>query len=378
MATKRDYYEILGASRNANQEELKKAYRKLALQHHPDRNPGNKSAEEKFKEATEAYEVLSDPEKRKVYDQFGHAGVGAGFGADGGAGGFSADSGNFSDVFSDIFSDFFGGGARTTQGRTRGIKGADLEIRLDLSFEEAVFGTEKMVDVHRPEACGECQGEGAKPGTSRQVCSTCRGTGQVRVSQGFFSIATTCHRCHGEGETISTPCPKCRGEGRARVHRRISIKIPAGIEDGSRLRVRGEGEGGLRGGGRGDLYVGVRVRPHEIFQRQGNDIVCEVPISFAQAAIGAEIEVPSLEGKVSMKIPSGTQSGSLFRLKGKGIASVDGYGRGDQLVKIKVEVPTRLTSEQRQLLKRFEELSEGGSYPVMSEFLEKVKRLFKR
>ncbi len=374
--TKKDYYELLGVSRSASADELKKAYRKLALQYHPDRNPGNKEAEEKFKELSESYAVLSDPEKRKAYDQFGHAGVGAGAGP-GGFGGFSADFGNFSDIFSDVFADFFGT-ERSGQG-SGGMRGSDLQMGLELSFEEAIFGTEKSVDLQRAELCGECHGGGAKPGTKRQTCSTCHGSGQVRMSQGFFSIATTCHRCHGQGEMITTPCSRCHGEGRIRAYRKITLKVPAGVEDNTRLRVRGEGEAGTRGGGRGDLYVILSVHPHEIFQRQGDHLYCEVPISFVHASLGAEIEIPTLaEGKATMKIPAGTQGGTLFRLRGKGVVGSGGYGRGDQMVRVIVEIPKNLSNEQKQLLKQFEQMNGKGSYPLMSEFIEKAKRLFKR
>lgn len=372
--TKRDYYELLGVSRGASADELKKAYRKLALQYHPDRNPGNKEAEEKFKELSEAYAILSDSEKRKVYDQFGHAGVGAGAGGFGGGfsgGGFR----DFSDIFSDIFSDFFGGGSSRT---SRGVRGSDLQMEVDLSFEESVFGTEKTVQIHRAETCGECHGEGAKPGTGKQTCSTCQGTGQTRISQGFFSIAATCQRCRGQGEVITSPCKRCHGEGRVRDQRKITVTIPAGIEDGSRLRVRGEGEAGLRGGGRGDLYVAVNVRSHEIFQRQGENLYCEIPINFVQAALGTEVEIPTLEGRVSMKVPAGTQSGTTFRLKGKGVVQPGGSYRGDQMVKVIVEIPKNLSSEQKQILRKFEELNGRGSYPLMNEFIEKAKRLFKK
>ncbi len=371
--TKKDYYELLGVSRSASADDLKKAYRKLALAYHPDRNPGNKGAEEKFKELSEAYAVLSDTEKRKAYDQFGHAGVGAGAGGFG-AGGFSGF--DFSEVFGDIFADFFG--TERSERGSRGTRGSDLQMGLGISFEEAIFGTEKSVDVPRAELCGECHGEGVKPGTKRQTCGTCQGSGQVRMSQGFFSIATTCHRCHGQGEVITTPCARCHGEGRVRAHRKISIKVPAGVEDNTRLRLRGEGEAGTRGGGRGDLYVVLSVRSHEIFQREGDHLYCEVPISFVQAALGAEIEVPTLaEGKATMKVPAGTQSGTLFRLKGKGVVGSGGYGRGDQMVRVIVEIPKNLSNEQRQLLKQFEQMNGKGSYPLMSEFIEKAKKMFK-
>ena len=380
MSTKRDYYEVLGVSRNASQEELKRAYRKRALQYHPDRNPGNKAAEEKFKELSEAYEVLSDSQKKAAYDQFGHAGVGAGTGAGGGTGGFggfSADFGGFNNIFNDVFSEFFGGGEGTAQAK-RGARGSDLQMEVEISFEEAVFGAEKGVELQRAEACGECRGEGTKPGTTKQTCPTCHGTGQVRVSQGFLSIATTCQRCRGEGEWVSAPCTKCRGEGRVRANRRISVKIPAGIEDGARLRIRGEGEAGIGGGGRGDLYVVIHVRPHEIFERQGSDLFCEVPISFVQAILGTEIEIPVLDGKVSMKIPPGTQGGTVFRLRGKGVVQAGGNYRGDQMVKVIVEIPKNLLSEQKQLLNQFEELGGRDTYPLRSGFIEKAKRFFKR
>ncbi len=379
MSTKRNYYEVLGVSRSADQETLKKVYRKLALQYHPDRNPGNKQAEEKFKEISEAYAILSDTQKRSAYDQFGHAGVGMGAGTQGegfgGFEGFTRDFGGFSDIFNDIFSDFFGG---TTTQKRRSSRGQDLVTEVVLNFEESIFGVQKEVQVYRLETCGECRGDGSRSGASRQTCSLCNGAGQVRVVQGFFSIATTCERCHGQGSIITNPCVKCRGEGRVRAERRITVHVPPGIEDGTKLRLTGEGEAGGHGGGRGDLYVGVRVRPHEIFKRVENDVTCEVPISFVQAALGAEVQVPTLNGEVTLRIPAGTQAGQIFRLRGKGVLDLRGRNPGDQLITVMIEIPKNLTSEQKQLLKQFETFIERGSYPLMSEFIEKVKRAFKR
>lgn len=367
MNGKRDYYELLGLNRSASEEQIKKAYRKLALKYHPDQNPGDKQAEETFKEVSEAYQVLTDPEKRVQYDQFGHAAFGNG-GL--GKGGFDFTSG-FEDVFGDIFGEFFG--SSTTRGRSR-ARGEDLRYNLNISFEEAVFGTEKKIKIPRQGPCDSCHGSGSKPGSSPRTCPTCRGKGQVSFQQGFFVVSRTCNQCRGQGTIISNPCSSCKGAGRVRKFQTLSVRIPAGVETGSRLKLRGEGESGVSGGPSGDLYVVIQVKPHPLFIRDGLEIICEVPISFAQAALGAEIDVPTLEGKVKMKIPPGTQSGKIFRLKGKGVKDVQGYHHGDQHVRVVLETPTHLTSRQKELLKEFATL--GGENPLAEGFLDKVKQIF--
>lgn len=366
---KRDYYEVLGVHRNASDNEIKKAFRKLAIQFHPDKNPGNQEAEEKFKEATEAYEVLSDAQKRAQYDQFGHAGVsGAGGFSSGGFGGFGAGT-PFGDIFSDIFGDIFGGGGgRRTQGR----RGDDLLYNLEITFEEAAFGCEKKIDVPYAKRCSGCNGSGARPGTEPKICPACRGAGQVRYQQGFFSVSKTCGQCNGEGKVVDDPCPDCRGKGATKDFKTLSVKVPGGVETGSRLKLSGEGGQGAKGGPNGDLYVAISVKEHAIFQREDDNVVCEIPISFAQAALGCEIEVPTLDGKVSMKIPEGTQSGKIYRLRGKGIPSLQGYGRGDQLVVVKVETPTNLTGKQKELLEEFARISGEEAHPMKKGFLDKV------
>jgi len=370
---KRDYYEVLGVPRGAGEDELKKAYRRLAIQFHPDRNPGNKQAEERFKELNEAYQVLSDPERRAQYDRYGHAAFQGPQG--GGFGGFDFTQG-FEEVFSDIFGDFFGTGRGRSRSRTR--RGDDLRYDLEIEFEEAARGAEKIVKFQRLANCDACDGSRARGGAGGvHTCPNCRGTGQVRTQQGFFSISTTCGQCRGEGSIIADPCPKCQGQGRIRKPQSISVKVPAGVDNGSRLKLRGEGEAGFAGGPQGDLYVIIHVREHPMFARQDNDVVIEVPVSFPQAALGAEIEVPTLEGKVKLKIPSATQSGKVFRLKGKGIVDLHGYGRGDQLVKILIETPRRLSARQRELLEEFAKLSgEDVSHPMAKGFVDKLKEMF--
>ncbi len=369
MATKADYYELLGVSRNASAEELKKAYRQAALRYHPDRNPGDKAAEEKFKELSEAYQVLSDQEKRAQYDRYGHAAF------EQGGGGFSGgfDFTNFEDIFSDIFGDFFGGGRGS---RHPGQRGEDLSYNLELSFEEAAFGTEKTISVPRTTRCETCSGKGTKPGTSAKTCLACRGSGQVRFQQGFFTIARTCNQCGGQGTVITDPCTFCRGAGMVRTTASVKVKIPAGVDSGARLKLRGEGDIGLGGGQAGSLYIMIQVREHPLFTRQGAEVVCEIPIRFPQAALGTEIEVPTLEGKIKMKIPPGTQSGKVFRLRGKGIVSLRGNGRGDQLVRVVVETPRQLSSKQRALLEEFARLDGADVHPMSKGFFEKVKELF--
>jgi len=369
LATKRDYYEILEVHRNASETEIKKAYRRLALKYHPDKNPGDKAAEEQFKELTEAYAVLSDAQKRAAFDQYGHAGVeGAGGFSSGGFGGSP-----FEEVFGDIFGDIFGGGGR---GRSRGRRGDDLRYNLTISFEEAAFGYESKIEIPRHQPCEPCGGSGAKKGTSARTCSTCRGTGQVRFQQGFFALTRPCSDCGGAGRIIEHPCPECRGSGRIRGKRSLSLRIPAGVETGSRLKLSGEGESGPQGGAPGDLYVVIEVRPHPIFQREGQEVICEVPISFSQAALGCELEVPTLDGKVKLKVPTGTQSGKVLKLTGKGIPVLQGYGRGDQLVVLRVETPTQLTARQKELLEEFARAGGEEFNPLGKSFFDKVKELF--
>jgi molecular chaperone DnaJ len=370
LASKKDYYELLGVGRNANEEEIKKAYRKLALQYHPDRNPGDKQAEEKFKEVSEAYSVLSDAQKRAQYDQFGHAAFGEGGPF---AGGFDFSASGFEDIFGDIFGEFFGSGQSRRRGRGRG---EDLRYNMTLKFEEAVAGVEKKIKIPRHGPCETCRGTGAKAGTAPQTCPTCRGRGQVSFQQGFFSVSRTCSPCQGQGTIIKDPCETCRGAGRVRTMHTLSVKIPAGVDNGSRLKLRSEGETGPAGGSPGDLYVVIQVEPHPIFVRDQLDIICDVPVSFVQAALGAEIDVPTLDGKVKMKIPSGTQSGKVFRMKGKGVKDIQGYQQGDQHVRVTVETPTHLTSKQKELLKEFAALGSEDVNPLAKGFFDKMKELF--
>jgi molecular chaperone DnaJ len=363
----RDYYEVLEIHRNASETEIKKAFRKLAIQHHPDKNPEDKSAEERFKEVTEAYEVLSDPQKRAQYDQFGHAGLGGGGFS---SGGFGAGS-PFGDIFSDIFGDIFGGGRQ----RGRGRRGDDLQYNMEITFEEAAFGVENKIEIPYSKRCEGCGGSGAKPGTEPKTCPTCRGAGQVRFQQGLFSMSRTCSHCNGEGRVVDNPCPACRGAGSVRDRKTLSVKVPPGVETGNRLKLVGEGGQGTKGGPNGDLYVLLSVRDHPIFARDGNDVVCEIPVSFTQAALGCEIEVPSLDGKLSLKIPEGTQSAKTFRMRGKGIPSLQGYGRGDQLVVIRVETPVNLTKKQKELLEEFARIGGEASQPMRKKFFDKVKEI---
>ena len=368
-AAKRDPYEVLGVGREASQEEIKKAYRKLALKYHPDRNPGDKSAEERFKDASAAYQIVGDPERRAQFDRFGHAA----FDQQSGFGGFDFSAG-FEDLFSDIFGDFFGAGRGRSRGRSR--RGEDLRYDLEVQFEEAAFGCEKKVSVPRWKACEECAGRGAKSGTTPRTCPSCRGSGQMRFQQGFFSIAKTCTQCGGEGSIIADPCETCGGRGRVRVTQHLNLKIPPGVDDGSRLKLRGEGEAGLAGGPSGDLYVVVSVAEHPLFTRQGKDIVCELPVSFTQLALGAELEVPTLEDKAKLKIPGGTQTGAVFRLKGKGIPDLQGYGRGDELVRVHVDVPRKLSTRQRELLEEYARNGGEEVSPVNKGFLDRVREMF--
>jgi len=346
----KDYYNILGVSREASEEEIKKSYRKIAMQYHPDRNPGNKEAEEKFKIASEAYEVLRDPEKREIYDHYGVEGLrGTGFT------GFRG----FEDIFStfgDIFEDFFGFGT-TYKRRTKARPGADLRYDLKISFYDAAFGKETEIEIPKNVLCDICNGTGAKPGTHPVNCPNCKGTGQVTRSQGFFTISTTCSQCRGEGKFIPHPCKECRGLGKVRSNKRIQIKIPPGVDTGSKLRIRGEGEEGERGGSPGDLFVFLYVEPHDFFSRDGDDIICQVPLTFTQVALGSEIEIPTLNGKKNLMIPKGMESGEIFRIKGEGFPKLRGYGRGDQMVQVIVKTPKNLTKRQEEILREFEEIS---------------------
>jgi molecular chaperone DnaJ len=366
-AGKRDYYEVLGVERGADGDTLKSAFRKIAMASHPDRNPGDKAAEERFKEASEAYEVLSDSEKRARYDQFGHAGF-QGFG--GAGGGFR--SVDINDIFGEIFGDIFGGGGRRGRSRSRG---ADLRYNLEISFEEAAFGCDVQVKIPRPKKCETCDGTGSKSKQTR-TCPTCGGAGEVRFTQGFFAVARACGQCGGTGTTVTDPCKDCKGSGKVESQTNLQVKIPPGVDTGTRVRLAGEGEVGEHGGAPGDLYVVVHVKEHPIFVREEYEVLCEVPISFTQAALGDQLEVPTLDGKVKMKIPAGTQTGKVFRLKGKGIPHLHSGGRGDQHVRVMVETPTELNGKQRELLEQFAAASGEKTNPQTSSFFEKVKQLF--
>ncbi len=369
---KRDYYEVLGVSKNATDAELKKAYRRLAMKHHPDRNPDSKESEEKFKEAKEAHDILSDEQKRAAYDQFGHAGVENSAG--GGAGGAG-----FGDIFDSVFGDIFGGGGGGSRGGERVYRGADLRYELSLTLEEAVSGTTVKVRVPKHVNCEGCGGSGAKKGTSPVNCTTCNGVGQVRMQQGFFSVQQTCPKCRGAGKMITDPCPTCRGQGRVRDNKTISVKVPAGVDTGDRIRLSGEGEAGQNRGPAGDLYVDVSVKEHEIFTRDDSHLYCDVPISFATATLGGEIEVPTLDGRVKLNIPSESQTGKMFRMRGKGVKSVRGSTKGDLLCRIAVETPVNLSKKQKELLREFEETMDNDSKkhsPRASSWLDGVKKFF--
>jgi molecular chaperone DnaJ len=367
---KRDYYEVLGVSRTADLVEIKKAYRKLALQCHPDKNPGDKSAEEKFKECTEAYEVLSDPEKRDIYDRYGHVGLsGAGYG---GFQDFDFGFRGFDDFFSDVFGEIFGMGRR----RSRGTRGADLRYHLTIDFEEAVFGVEAKIQVPRMHTCDACGGSGAKQGTQPETCPTCGGAGQVRTQHGILSFARTCSHCSGSGSIIKTPCAECRGVGRVKKSRTLTVKAPPGVETGTRLRLSGEGELGSGGGPPGDLYVVIEVNPHSLFERNGTEIICRVPLTFPEAALGAEIMVPTLEGLEKLKIPAGTQTGTTFRLRSKGVPYLNGHGRGDEHVVVQVETPKKLNRKQKELLDAFTKESKGDTHPEYTQFIDRMKILY--
>ena len=371
---KRDYYEVLGVNRDATEDEIKKAYRKLAMKHHPDRNPDNPKAEEQFKEAKQAYEILSDAQKRATYDQYGHAGIDQQAGMGGSGPGF----GNFGDAFSDIFGDIFGNmGGRG--GHSNVYRGADLRYNLEISLEDAARGTETRIRIPTMEVCESCKGSGAKKGTEPKTCPTCGGHGQVRMQQGFFSIQQTCHKCRGSGRFIAEPCPTCQGAGRVKQHKTLSVKIPPGIDQGDRIRLTGEGEHGVNSGPPGDLYVQIHIKPHAVFQRDHDDLHCEMPVSFAAAALGGELEIPTLDGVARLKIPSETQTGKVFRLRNKGIKGVRSISRGDLLCHVVVETPVNLTERQKDLLREFESINEKDATrhnPRADSWMSKVKEFF--
>jgi len=374
---KRDYYEVLGVSKSASADEIKKAYRRLAMKHHPDRNKDDSEAEDRFKVAKEAYEVLKDDDKRSTYDRFGHDGLrGA---AGGGAGGFGAEG--FGDIFGDVFGDIFGGGGRRGGGGPQVFRGADLGHELKLDLEKAVAGDNVKIDVPTQVACDTCKGSGAKKGSEPVQCSTCGGVGQVRMQQGFFSIQQTCPACKGAGTTIAEPCTDCHGRGRVRKTRTLAVKVPAGVDDGDRIRLSGEGEAGRNGGPAGDLYVEIRVNPHKIFERDGSNLSCEVPVSIATATLGGDVELPTLDGNVALKVPAGTQSGKVFRLRGKGVRTVRDTRQGDLFAQVAVETPVNLTTEQKDLLEKFDASVQSGGErhsPRAGGWLDTVKRFFER
>jgi molecular chaperone DnaJ len=373
--SKRDYYEVLGVSKSVNEADLKKAYRRLAMKYHPDRNPDDKTAEAKFKELKEAYSILSNSEKRATYDQFGHAAFeNGGMGA--GGGGFGGDAGGFGDIFGDMFGDIFGGGG----GRQRQRRGADLRYDLELSLEDAVRGTEVNITVPRMSDCGTCNGSGSKPGSTPKTCSTCNGVGQVRMQQGFFSVQQTCPQCQGKGKQITDPCGTCHGQGRVRENKKLSVKIPAGVDVGDQIRLSGEGESAGNGGVNGDLYVSVSLKKHPIFERDGVDLHCSVPVSYTTLALGGELEIPTLNGRAKLKIPAGTQSGKRFRLRGKGVKNVRNAGFvGDLYCEVHVETPVNLTKRQRELLQELDDsIHDGGSKhsPKETSWADKIKSFF--
>lgn len=376
--SKRDYYEVLGVNKNASEDELKKAYRRLAMKYHPDRNTGDKSAEaeKKFKEAKEAYEILSDAQKRAAYDQFGHAGVDPSMGGGPGAGGFGG--GSFSDIFGDVFGDIFGGGG-ARGGGARVQRGADLRYNLQISLEDAVAGTTVKIRVPTMVQCKACSGSGAKKGSHPKTCTTCGGHGQVRMQQGFFSVQQTCPNCRGKGTIIDNPCDVCHGHGKVEEHKTLSVKVPAGVDNGDRIRLAGEGEAGERGGPPGDLYVQVMVKEHKIFTREDSNLFCEVPICFGTAALGGELEVPTLTGKVKLKIPAGTQTGKMFRMRGKGVKPVRGGQVGDLICRVLVETPVNLTDRQKELIRELDETMQAGGKkhsPQSSGWMDGVKSFF--
>ncbi len=363
--SKRDYYEVLSVTKSASDDELKKSYRKLAIQFHPDRNPGDAAAEASFKEINEAYQILSDPKKRAMYDQYGHAGLGGAGGFDGGF------NGSFSDIFDNIFSDIFGGGA------SQSATGVDLRYNLEISFEEAAFGTERTITFEKELACDTCHGTGAKAGTKPKQCTTCRGSGQMHFNQGFFTLSRTCSSCQGRGSIVEENCKTCRGRGRVKRPASVEVKIPAGIDSEQRLRLRGEGEAAEVGGRSGDLYVHVRVKDHPLFRREGEHLILDLPISFVQAALGAQVEVPVLQGTSEVSIPAGTQSGEILKLRGKGIRRLNGNGSGDLIIRVIVETPSKLSSQQKELLRQFAEADGRGTHPGIDRFIQKFKEILK-
>ena len=375
---KRDYYEVLGVSRGASEDEIKKAYKKMARKYHPDLNPGDKTAEEKFKEVNEAYEVLSDADKKARYDQYGHAGVDPNFGAGGFGGGFdgSFDLGDLGDIFGSFFGGGFGGGRRTNPNAPQ--RGESIRMSIAISFEEAAFGCEKAVTVERYETCDTCHGNGCAPGTSPEVCPDCHGTGTVQVRRqtpmGVFATSSPCPKCGGKGRIIHQPCKDCRGSGMVRKKKTIQASIPAGIDNGQTISIRGQGNAGKNGGPAGDLLITITVRPHELFRREGTSVLCEAPITFTQAVLGAELEIPTIDGKVKYTLPEGTQSGTTFRLKGKGIPSINGRGRGDQYVTVYIETPKNLNKEQKEALKKFAETMGESNYEEQKKFFKKFKK----
>ena len=375
---KRDYYEVLGVSRGASEDEIKKAYKKMARKYHPDLNPGDKTAEEKFKEVNEAYEVLSDADKKARYDQYGHAGVDPNFGAGGFGGGFdgSFDFGDLGDIFGSFFGGGFGGGRRTNPNAPQ--RGESIRMSIAISFEEAAFGCEKAVTVERYETCDTCHGNGCAPGTSPEVCPDCHGTGTVQVRRqtpmGVFATSSPCPKCGGKGRIIHQPCKDCRGSGMVRKKKTIQASIPAGIDNGQTISIRGQGNAGKNGGPAGDLLITITVRPHELFRREGTSVLCEAPITFTQAVLGAELEIPTIDGKVRYTLPEGTQSGTTFRLKGKGIPSINGRGRGDQYVTVYIETPKNLNKEQKEALKKFAETMGESNYEEQKKFFKKFKK----
>lgn len=372
---KRDFYEVLSIAKSASDDEIKKAYRKLAMKYHPDRNPGDKTAEEKFKEVNEAYAMLSDPQKKAAYDRYGHAGVDP----NGMGGGMGGDAGSFADAFGDIFGDIFGGGRGGRSAGPQVYRGADLRYNLEITLEQAAHGFDTSIRIPSWDECTVCHGSGAKPGTSAQTCPTCAGHGQVRMQQGFFSVQQTCPHCHGSGKIIAEPCTSCGGAGKTKRNKTLEVKIPAGIDDGMRIRSSGNGEPGVNGGPNGDLYVEIHIKQHKVFQREGDDLHCEMPISFAKAALGGDIEVPTLNGRVSFNVPEGTQSGKVFRLRGKGIKGVHSTAMGDLFCHIVVETPVKLTEKQKDLLRDFDQsVTDGGAKhsPQTKTWKDKVKEFF--
>ena len=372
---KRDFYDILGVNRDASEEDIKKAYRKLAMKHHPDRNPDNPKSEGQFKEAKEAYEILSDGQKRAAYDQYGHAGVDpqAGMG-----GGFGA-AGGFSDAFGGIFDEIFGGGGGGRGGRSNIYRDADLRYNLEVTLEQAAFGTETKIRIPTMEVCEPCNGTGAKAGTQHKTCPTCQGSGQVRLQQGFFSIQQTCPKCHGTGRCVADPCTSCHGAGRNKQHKTLAVKIPSGVDEGDRIRLSGEGEHGINGGPPGDLYVQIHLKPHAVFQREQNDLHCEMPISFTTAALGGDIEIPTLDAMAKIKIPAETQSGKTFRLRSKGIKGIRSHSHGDLLCHVVVETPVHLTDRQKELLRELEDSSRenaGRHNPRAKSWMDRVREFF--